>query len=71
MATRTTSEPDMPPVVLTASALHQCHLAAKSDDEAVRSAGETVMSYLSFGMRMPQLVLPVSCTGDWDLIKDL
>lgn len=71
MATRTTSEPDLPPIVLTVSALHQCHTALRSDDEDVRDAGHTILSYLTFGLRQPQLVLPESCASAWGKIKDL
>ena len=71
MATRTTSEPKMPPIVLTAIAVDKCHTALKSDDEDVRDAGHTILSYLTFGLRQPQLVLPESCASAWDIIKDL
>lgn len=61
----------MKPVVTTSEALELCYSALESDDEAVRDAGHTIMSYLTFGLRLPHLVLPESCAPAWDKIKNL
>ena len=67
----TTSERDMPPIVNTAQALACCHTALGHTDATIKAAGEAVMSFLAYGLRLETLILPEACADSWNLIKDL